>query len=100
MTASNNCSTSAGQRLHSLPYLAQLHTHSSGLFWGSYPGKSSTTTLGWLASHRFTILDLLWMLLPSQTTVHSPGTLRVRYSRNSTTSSPWKFRFHNSQEYN
>src|SRR6266851_5597062 len=44
-TASKSWSTSAGHRLHNLPYFPQLHTHSSGLASGSWAGKSSTTTL-------------------------------------------------------
>src|SRR5205823_754906 len=44
--------------------------------------------LGCLASQARTALALLWMLLRSQTTVHSPGSLPVRYPRSWTTSSP------------
>src|SRR5437773_12238843 len=98
-TASKRCSTSPGHRLQSLPYFAQLHTHSSGSASGSWAGKSSTTTRGCFASHALTALDLLWILLPSHTTVHAPGALRSRYARNSTTSSPWKFWLSRNQEY-
>src|SRR5271166_6931336 len=83
-----NSATSRGARLHSCPYFVQDQTSSSGFVFGAYGGKSSTTTLGCLASHALTTFALLWILLRSQTIVHGPPTSPLSCCKNSTTSSP------------
>jgi len=85
---SHSSSASHAARLLKRPYFVQLHTHSSGLSVGAYPGKSSTTTSPCSANQAFTAFDWLWILLRSQTTVNGPRSCRRSWSRNTTTSSP------------